>query len=47
METNWVEQDSSFVAFPPELVAAILEENPAAGVACALDECARNANYSG
>jgi hypothetical protein len=35
METNWVEQDSSFVGFTPERVNAILEKNPAASVACA------------
>lgn len=40
--TNWVQPSSSFVAFPQELVSAILDENPAVGAACALDEGARN-----
>ena len=42
METNWVEQTSPFVAFPQELFSAILDENPAADVACALDVGARD-----
>jgi hypothetical protein len=41
-ETNWVEPDSPFVGFPQQIVGAILEENPAAGVVCALDEGARD-----
>jgi hypothetical protein len=42
METNWVEQNSSFVGFTPALITAILKEIPAAGVVCELDECARD-----
>jgi len=42
METNWVVQDSPFVAFPQELINAILGENPEASVALALDVGARD-----
>jgi hypothetical protein len=42
METNWVEQNSSFVGFTPALINAILKEIPAAGVVCEPDECGRD-----
>jgi len=42
METNWVVRDSPFVAFPQEPVNAILEKDPAASVALALDVGARD-----
>jgi hypothetical protein len=37
METNWVVQNSPFVAFPNQLACAILDKVPAADVAFALD----------
>jgi len=42
METNWGLQTSPLVGFPLVLVNAILGENSAADVACALDEGARD-----
>ena len=42
METNWVVQDSPFVAFPQEPVNAILGESPEASVALVLDVGARD-----
>jgi hypothetical protein len=42
IRTNYVEVNGSFVGFPQELIGAMLVENPAADVACALDVGARD-----